>query len=219
MACAAEGARGRSERRSAPDESEASHIGRRPLRRARGSPKKANTTILNNTKSVANKMSQFCRHPKLEPPHEAGGGRGSERGAGHAAICRKNYRPGLIKLFDRLEADTDGGRACSACMPAAWYYSSAAETAAAAAIQFSFRRRRHAHILHTTNDQGWGERERERELGVWVEISKNGGSNRFKIIQIIPGVTTTTAPCALPAAKEMARWAYLSRKGRAYDPP
>ena len=52
-----------------------------------------------------------------------------------------------------------------------------------------------------------------------MEMSKNVGSNRFKIIQIMPGVTTTTAPCALPAAKEMARWAYLSRKGRAYDPP
>ena len=163
MACAAEGASERSERRSAPDESEASLIGRRPLRRARGVPQKANTTILNNTKSVDNKMSQFCGHPSREPLHEAGaggGGRGSERGAGHAAICRKNYRPGLIKLFDRLEADTDGRREGRACMPAAWYYSSAAETAAAA-IQFSFRRRRHAHILHTTNDQGWGERERE----------------------------------------------------------
>ena len=110
-------------------------------------------------------MSQFCGHPSREPLHEAGGGgRGSERGAGHAAICRKNYRPGLIKLFDRLEADTDGRREGRACMPAAWYYSSAAETAAAAAIQFSFRRRRHAHILHTTNDQGWGERE-SRSMG------------------------------------------------------
>ena len=101
---------------------------------------------------------------------------------GHAAICRKNYRPGLIKLFDRLEADTDGGRACSACMPAAWYYSSAAETgtAAAAAIQFSFRRRRHAHILHTTNDQGWGSR--RRRGGGWLEISTNVGSSRFNII-------------------------------------
>ena len=138
-------------------------------------------------------MSQFCGHPSREPLHEAGGGgRGSERGAGHAAICRKNYRPGLIKLFDRLEADTDGEREREgrACMPAAWYYSSAAETAtaaAAAAIQFSFRRRRHAHILHTTNDQGWGGR-----VGVWVEISKNGGSSNFKIVHIMPGVTTTT---------------------------
>ena len=51
--------------------------------------------------------------------------------SGHAAICRKNYRPGLIKLFDRLEADTEdregeGERGREACLPAAWYYSSAA---------------------------------------------------------------------------------------------
>ena len=49
--------------------------------------------------------------------------------SGHAAICRKNYRPGLIKLFDRLEADTEDrarGGEREACLPAAWYYSSAA---------------------------------------------------------------------------------------------
>lgn len=59
------------------------------------------------------KSANFADILHERPPHEAGGGRGSERGPdGHAAICRKNYRPGLIKLFDRLEADTDGRRAC-----------------------------------------------------------------------------------------------------------
>ena len=67
---------------------------------------------------------------------------------GRTAICRKNYRPGLIKLFDRLEADTEGRKGARGLV---LFFGSGG---GAAAIQFSFRRRRHAHILHTTNSQG-----------------------------------------------------------------
>ena len=71
---------------------------------------------------------------------------------GRTAICRKNYRPGLIKLFDRLEADTERRKERAPARGLVLFFGSGG--GGAAAIQFSFRRRRHAHILHTTNSQG-----------------------------------------------------------------
>ena len=50
-------------------------------------------------------QEQLLQRPPLAPRCHGGE---RERERSRPAICRKNYRPGLIKLFDRLEADTEG---------------------------------------------------------------------------------------------------------------